>query len=86
MLVEHPKVRFVSFTGSKAVGLLVNERAAKTPKEQPWLKRVVAEMGGKDATVIDSDCDLDQAVLGVAPGGLQFSRPKMFRMLAGHST
>ncbi|HMP52239.1 MAG TPA: aldehyde dehydrogenase family protein, partial [Candidatus Melainabacteria bacterium] len=47
-LVEHPKTRFISFTGSKEVGLRINELAAKPQKGQIWIKRVVAEMGGKD--------------------------------------
>src|SRR5690348_8077695 len=65
VLVSHPKTRFVSFTGSRDVGLRINELAAKTPKGQLWIKRVVAEMGGKDAIVVDRETDLDQAVLGV---------------------
>jgi len=65
VLVSHPKTRFVSFTGSREVGLHVNELAAKTPKGQRWIKRVVAEMGGKDAIVVDREANLDQAVLGV---------------------
>src|SRR5439155_5790685 len=56
---------FVSFTGSRDVGLHINELAAKTPKGQLWIKRVVAEMGGKDAIVVDREANLDQAVLGV---------------------
>lgn len=64
-LVSHPKTRFVSFTGSRDVGLHINELAAKTPRGQLWIKRVIAEMGGKDAIVIDRECDLDQAVAGV---------------------
>ncbi len=65
VLVSHPKTRFISFTGSRDVGLHVNELAAKTPKGQLWIKRVVAEMGGKDAIVVDRESNLDQAVLGV---------------------
>lgn len=65
VLVAHPKTRFVSFTGSRDVGLHINELAAKTPKGQIWIKRVIAEMGGKDAIIVDSEADLDQAVLGV---------------------
>ena len=65
VLVSHPKTRFVSFTGSREVGLHVNELAAKTPKGQIWIKRVVAEMGGKDAIIVDRECDLEQAVTGV---------------------
>jgi 1-pyrroline-5-carboxylate dehydrogenase len=65
VLVAHPKTRFISFTGSREVGLHINELAAKTPKGQIWIKRVVAEMGGKDAIIVDRDADLDQAVTGV---------------------
>ena len=65
VLVSHPKTRFISFTGSRDVGLHINELAAKTPKGQVWIKRVVAEMGGKDAIVIDREADIDQAVKGV---------------------
>ena len=65
VLVSHPKTRFVSFTGSRDVGLHINELAAKTPKGQLWIKRVVAEMGGKDAIVVDREADIDQAVTGV---------------------
>jgi 1-pyrroline-5-carboxylate dehydrogenase len=64
-IVAHPKTRFVSFTGSRDVGLHINELAAKTPKGQIWIKRVIAEMGGKDAIIIDRESNLDQAVLGV---------------------
>ena len=65
VLVEHPKTRFVSFTGSRDVGLRINELAAKPQKGQIWIKRVIAEMGGKDAIVVDRECDLDSAVKGV---------------------
>jgi len=65
VLVSHPKTRFISFTGSRDVGLHINELAAKTPRGQRWIKRVIAEMGGKDAIIIDRECDLDQAVTGV---------------------
>ena len=65
VLVEHPKTRFVAFTGSKEVGLRINELAAKTQKGQIWIKRVIAEMGGKDAIVVDREADLDSAVKGV---------------------
>jgi 1-pyrroline-5-carboxylate dehydrogenase len=64
-LVAHPKTRFVSFTGSREVGLHINELAAKTPKGQIWIKRVIAEMGGKDAIIVDKETDVDQAVQGV---------------------
>jgi 1-pyrroline-5-carboxylate dehydrogenase len=65
VLVQHPKTRFVSFTGSREVGLRINELAAKHQPGQIWIKRVVAEMGGKDAIVVDAACDLDKAVDGV---------------------
>ncbi len=64
-LVLHPKTRFVSFTGSKEVGLRINELAAKHQPGQIWIKRVVAEMGGKDAIVVDREADIDDAVQGV---------------------
>lgn len=76
LLVQHPRVRFVSFTGSKAVGLLINERASHPRQGQPWMKRVVAEMGGKDAIVIDRDCDLDAAVQGVTQSAFGFQGQK----------
>jgi 1-pyrroline-5-carboxylate dehydrogenase len=64
-LVQHPKTRFVSFTGSRDVGLHINELAAKPQRGQKWIRRVVAEMGGKDAIIVDRDSDLDAAVQGV---------------------
>ncbi len=64
-LVAHPKTRFIAFTGSKEVGLRINELAAKTQPGQMWIKRVIAEMGGKDAIVVAADADLDKAVEGV---------------------
>lgn len=76
VLVSHPKTRFVSFTGSRDVGVHVNELAAKTPKGQIWLKRVVAEMGGKDAIIVDSEADLDQAVSGVLYSAFGFQGQK----------
>jgi 1-pyrroline-5-carboxylate dehydrogenase len=65
LLVEHPRTRFVSFTGSREVGLRINELAARPRPGQLWIKRVIAEMGGKDAIVVDDECDLDSAVQGV---------------------
>src|SRR5271168_1390782 len=71
VLVAHPKTRFISFTGSRDVGLHINELAAKPQKGQLWIKRVVAEMGGKDAIIVDldpvdGDSALSAAVEGVA--------------------
>jgi 1-pyrroline-5-carboxylate dehydrogenase len=65
ILVEHPKTRFIAFTGSRDVGLRINELAAKPQKGQVWIKRVLAEMGGKDAIVVDREADLESAVKGV---------------------
>ena len=76
VLVEHPRTRFVSFTGSREVGLRVNELAAKPRKGQIWIKRVVAEMGGKDAIVVDREADLDQAVQGVAQSAFGYQGQK----------
>lgn len=64
-LVQHPRTRFVAFTGSKEVGLRINELAAKPQPGQIWIKRVIAEMGGKDAIIVDREADLDRAVEGV---------------------
>ena len=75
-LVTHPKTRFVAFTGSKEVGLGINEFAAKTPPGQIWIKRVVAEMGGKDSIVVDSNVDLDIAVEGVFVSAFGFQGQK----------
>jgi 1-pyrroline-5-carboxylate dehydrogenase len=75
-LVTDPRTRFVSFTGSKTVGLRINELAAKTPPGQRWIKRVIAEMGGKDAIVVAGDADLDAAVQGVVAAAYGFSGQK----------
>jgi len=76
ILVAHPKTRFVSFTGSRDVGLHLNELAAKPQEGQLWIKRVVAEMGGKDAIIVDGDCDLDAAVEGVAVSAFGYQGQK----------
>jgi 1-pyrroline-5-carboxylate dehydrogenase len=75
-LVEHPKTRFIAFTGSKAVGLEIHERAAKTQKGQIWIKRTVLEMGGKDAIIVSSDADIDAAVEGVVSSAFGFNGQK----------
>jgi 1-pyrroline-5-carboxylate dehydrogenase len=62
-LVEHPLTRFISFTGSAEVGKGIYAKAGKTGEGQIWLKRVVAEMGGKDFMFIDEDADVDKAVV-----------------------
>ncbi|MEQ1832255.1 MAG: L-glutamate gamma-semialdehyde dehydrogenase [Candidatus Eisenbacteria bacterium] len=75
-IVRHAKTRFVSFTGSKEVGIGINKLAADVQPGQRWLKRVVAEMGGKDGIVIDDEADLDAAALGVAQSAFGFGGQK----------
>jgi 1-pyrroline-5-carboxylate dehydrogenase len=75
-LVVDARTRFISFTGSKAVGLRINEMAAKTAPGQRWIKRVVAELGGKDAIVVAADADFDAAVDGVVASAFGFSGQK----------
>jgi 1-pyrroline-5-carboxylate dehydrogenase len=75
-LVEHPKTRFVAFTGSKEVGLDINQRAAKPQPGQKWIKRTILEMGGKDSIIVDADANLDAAVEGVAQAAFGFQGQK----------
>src|SRR5881394_2780695 len=76
VVVDHPKTRFIAFTGSKEVGLRINERAAKTQPGQLWIKRVVAEMGGKDAIIVANDANLDEAAAGVVQSAFGFQGQK----------
>jgi len=64
-LVDSPKVSIIAFTGSMEVGLRIIERAGKTPGNQPSVKKVVCEMGGKNAIILDDDIDVDRAVTAV---------------------
>src|SRR5947209_7488571 len=75
-LVPHPQTRFIAFTGSKEVGLDVNQRAAITQPGQKWIKRTILEMGGKDSIVVEHDADLDAAVEGVVQSAYGFSGQK----------
>jgi 1-pyrroline-5-carboxylate dehydrogenase len=75
-IVEHPKTRFVSFTGSKKVGLEIHESAAKAKPNQIWLKRTILEMGGKDSILVCADANLDAAVEGVVASAFGFSGQK----------
>jgi 1-pyrroline-5-carboxylate dehydrogenase len=75
-LVKHPMTRFISFTGSREVGLRINELAAKAQPGQKWIKRVVAEMGGKDSIIVDEDCDMDLAVDSIVKSAFGFSGQK----------
>jgi 1-pyrroline-5-carboxylate dehydrogenase len=75
-IVEDPRTRFISFTGSKAVGLQIHESAAKTRPGQIWIKRTVLEMGGKDSILVAADADLDKAVDAVVASAYGFSGQK----------
>ena len=75
-LVKHPQIRFISFTGSKEVGIHIYEEAAKVRPGQMWLKRVVAEMGGKDAIIVDHETNIEEAVAGVTVAAFGFQGQK----------
>jgi RHH-type proline utilization regulon transcriptional repressor/proline dehydrogenase/delta 1-pyrroline-5-carboxylate dehydrogenase len=75
-LVDQPDVDIVAFTGSRGVGLEINRRAADTRAGQDHVKRVIAEMGGKNAIIVDDDADLDEAVLGVLHSAFGYSGQK----------
>lgn len=75
-LVDHPKTRFISFTGSRDVGVRIYERAAKVNPGQIWLKRVIAEMGGKDTIVVDDEADLELAAQSIVTSAFGFSGQK----------
>jgi 1-pyrroline-5-carboxylate dehydrogenase len=75
-LVVHPRTRFISFTGSKETGLHINRQAAETQPGQLWIKRVVAEMGGKDGIVVDREADIDAAAKAVAASAFGFQGQK----------
>ncbi|SMC03371.1 delta-1-pyrroline-5-carboxylate dehydrogenase [Sulfobacillus thermosulfidooxidans DSM 9293] len=75
-IVTHPLTRFISFTGSREVGLRINQLAAQVSPGQKWIKRVVAEMGGKDAIVVDETADLDAAAEGIVTSAFGFQGQK----------
>lgn len=75
-LVDHPRTRFISFTGSREVGTRIYERAAVVNEGQIWLKRVIAEMGGKDTIVVDNDADLELAAQSIVKSAFGFSGQK----------
>ena len=75
-LVEHVETAFITFTGSKEVGLAINASAAQHRPGQRHVKRVVAEMGGKNALIVDADADLDQAVPAIAHSAFGFAGQK----------
>lgn len=75
-LVKHPTTRWIAFTGSKEVGIHIYEEAAKVQPGQIWLKRVIAEMGGKDSIVVDRETNLDEAAAGVTVAAFGFQGQK----------
>jgi RHH-type transcriptional regulator, proline utilization regulon repressor / proline dehydrogenase / delta 1-pyrroline-5-carboxylate dehydrogenase len=75
-LVRHPGVHVIAFTGSGAVGLEIVRAAAETPDEQPHVKTVVAEMGGKNCVVVDYDADLDEAVPAILHSAFDYAGQK----------
>lgn len=75
-LVDHPRTRFVNFTGSKEVGLRIAQRAAEVGPGQKWLKRAYLEMGGKDAIIVDDTADLRAAAAGVVRSAFGFQGQK----------
>jgi 1-pyrroline-5-carboxylate dehydrogenase len=76
VLVQHPEIRFVAFTGSMEVGLRINEVAAVKQPGQIWIKRAILEMGGKDSIIVDSEAELDDAVAGVVASAFGFQGQK----------
>jgi RHH-type transcriptional regulator, proline utilization regulon repressor / proline dehydrogenase / delta 1-pyrroline-5-carboxylate dehydrogenase len=75
-LVRHPQVALVAFTGSRAVGERLNKLAAEHPSGRPMLKRVVAEMGAKNAIIVDANADLDEAIKGVMASAFGYAGQK----------
>jgi len=77
-LVDHPRTRFVSFTGSREVGTRIFERAGVVheDKGQKWLKRTIIEMGGKDTIVVDKEADLELAAQSIVKSAFGFSGQK----------
>ncbi len=75
-LVRSPKTRFIAFTGSKEVGIRINEEASRVQPGQIWLKRVIAEMGGKDAIIVDREARLDDAAAGVTVSSFGYQGQK----------
>ncbi len=75
-LVEHPRTRFIAFTGSREVGIGIHEKAAKVQPGQIWLKRTVLEMGGKDCIVVTDKANIDSAAEGVVAAAFGFQGQK----------
>jgi 1-pyrroline-5-carboxylate dehydrogenase len=75
-MVEHPQTRFISFTGSRGVGVQIFEKSARIQPGQKWLKRAILEMGGKDAVIVDETADLDAAAQGIVASAFGFQGQK----------
>ncbi len=75
-LVDHKDTRFISFTGSRDVGLRIFDRASKVNEGQIWMKRLIAEMGGKDTIVVDKEADLELAATSIVTSAFGFSGQK----------
>ncbi len=75
-MVVHPQTRFVTFTGSKAVGVGIYEQTAKVQPGQKWLKRAILEMGGKDAIIVDETANLESAAQGIVASAFGFQGQK----------
>ena len=75
-MVDHPRTRFIGFTGSKAVGTSINQRAAVIQPGQRWIKRTILEMGGKNPVVVDETADLEAAAEGIVAGAFGYQGQK----------
>jgi 1-pyrroline-5-carboxylate dehydrogenase len=75
-VVQHPKTRYIGFTGSKEIGLRISELASKPASGQIWIKRTVLEMGGKDGIVVDEEADIDSAVEGTVAAAFGYQGQK----------
>jgi RHH-type transcriptional regulator, proline utilization regulon repressor / proline dehydrogenase / delta 1-pyrroline-5-carboxylate dehydrogenase len=75
-LVRDPRVHTIAFTGSQPVGLEIVRAAGETPPEQKHIKRVIAEMGGKNCVIVDSDADLDEVVPGLVKSAFNYAGQK----------
>jgi RHH-type proline utilization regulon transcriptional repressor/proline dehydrogenase/delta 1-pyrroline-5-carboxylate dehydrogenase len=75
-LVTHPQTNLIAFTGSLAVGLRINALAAQTAEGQRGIKKVIAELGGKNAIIVDDDADLDEAVIGTVASAFGYAGQK----------
>ncbi len=76
LLVKDPRTRLVAFTGSKDVGLGISKHCGEVAPGQRWIKRAVLEMGGKDAIIVDDDCDIEAAIQGAVAAAFGFQGQK----------